>query len=315
MTTFSHDALKKRLACGLLGFPLTDFGADGALAPKPFGDRVRRMAGQGAAALFAAGGAGEFFSLARDEYRTVMETAVAACAGRLPLLGAAGGATCDAIEHCAIAETAGADGVLLLPPYLAEASQAGLFAHVSAICRSTSLGVVLYGRANGRPSPETLRRLAEACPNLVAYKDGVGNFEDLWEMRAALDGRLAFLNGMPTAEVYAPAYRAMGVPTYSSAVYNFAPGAAMRFFDAVQAGDLATVDAMMRAFFIPYGRLRARQPGYAVSIVKAGVALAGLGAGAVRPPLSELTPDEMRELDGLLGALSAFEEAPRARAV
>jgi len=315
MTTLSHAALTDALACGLLGFPLTDFGADGAFSAQPFGDRVRRMTGQGAAALFAAGGAGEFFSLARDEYRAVMETAVAACGHRLPLLGAAGGATCDAIDHCAIAEKAGADGVLLLPPYLAEASQAGLFAHVAEICRSTSLAVVLYGRANGRPSPDTLMRLAEACPNLIAYKDGVGAIEDLWAMRAALGGRLAFLNGMPTAEVYAPAYRAMGVPTYSSAVYNFAPGAAMRFFAAVQGDELSTIDAMMRAFFIPYGRLRARQPGYAVSIVKAGVARAGHGAGAVRPPLSELTEEELRELDRLLDALSAFEETPHARAV
>lgn len=314
MTARPHDSLKQRLSCGLLGFPLTDFGADGSFSPQPFGDRVRRMAAQGATALFVAGGAGEFFSLSRDEYRAVMEIAVAACANRVPLLGAAGGATCDAIDHCAIAEKAGADGVLLLPPYLAEASQAGLFAHVSEICRSTSLAVVLYGRANGRPSPETLQRLAEACPNLIAYKDGVGSFEDLWTMRAALDGRLVFLNGMPTAEVYAPAYRAMGVPTYSSAVYNFAPGAAMRFFDAVQADDLTTVDAMMRVFFIPYGKLRARQPGYAVSIVKAGVALAGHGAGAVRPPLSDLTQDELTELDRLLRVLAAFEGKPHALA-
>lgn len=306
-TSLAPDALGRRLACGLLGFPLTDFDAAGELAGQAFGDRVQWMAGQGAAALFAAGGAGEFFSLTRDEYRAVMEIAVAACAGAVPLLGAAGGPTRDAIAHAAIAEKAGADGILLLPPYLAEASQAGLCAHVAEICRSTSLGVVLYGRANGRVSPETLRRLADACPNLVAYKDGVGATEDLWEMRSALADRLAFLNGMPTAEVYAPAYHAMGVPTYSSAVYNFAPGAAMRFFHAVQGRDLATVDAMMRAFFIPYGRLRARQKGYAVSIVKAGVAIAGRDAGKVRPPLSDLTSEEIAELGGLLEALSAFE--------
>ena len=139
-----------------------------------------------------------------------------------------------------------------------------------------SLGIILYSRANGRAAPETVERLADACPNLIAFKDGVGDMEELWAMRTALGGRLAFLNGMPTAEVYAPAYRAMGVPTYSSAVYNFAPSAAMCFFHAVQAGDATTIDAMMRAFFIPYGRLRNRQPGYAVSIVKAGVEIAGM---------------------------------------
>ena len=232
----------------------------------------------------------------------------------MPLLCSAGGATRDAITHAEIAEKAGADGVLLLPPYLAESSQEGLFAHIAEICRSTSLGIVLYSRANGRVAPETLQRLSDAYPNLIAFKDGVGNMEELWAMRTALGGRLAFLNGMPTAEVYAPAYRAMGVPTYSSAVYNFAPKAAMRFFHAVQAGDTTTIDAMMRDFFIPYGRLRNRQPGYAVSIVKAGVEIAGISAGPVRPPLSNLTAAEFAELERLITALSAFEELPHALA-
>jgi 5-dehydro-4-deoxyglucarate dehydratase len=313
-TVLAPEALKAHLDCSLLGFPLTDFTADGSFAPTPFGDRVRRMAGQGCAALFPAAGAGEFFSLTRDEYRMVMETAVSACARRVPLLGSAGGATRDAITHAEIAEKSGADGILLLPPYLAESSQDGLFAHVAEICRNTSLGIILYSRANGRAAPETVQRLADACPNLIAFKDGVGNMEELWAMRTALGGRLAFLNGMPTAEVYAPAYRAMGVPTYSSAVYNFAPSAAMRFFHAVQAGDATTIDAMMRAFFIPYGRLRNRQPGYAVSIVKAGVEIAGMSAGPVRPPLSNLTGAELTELERLITALSAFEELPRALA-
>ena len=66
------------------------------------------------------------------------------------------------------------------------------------------------------------------------------------------------------------AFRAAGVATYSSAVFNFIPRTALKFLDADQRGDDATVDALMRDFFVPYVRLRARQPGYAVSIVKAG---------------------------------------------
>jgi 5-dehydro-4-deoxyglucarate dehydratase len=312
--SLAPEALKARLACGLLGFPLTDFAADGSFAAQPFGDRVRRMSGEGAAALFVAGGAGEFFSLTKDEYAAVLATAVAARAGSLPLLGAAGGGTRDAIEHAAIAQRAGLDGILLLPPYLTEVSQAGLCAHVTAICRSTELGVILYSRANGRVSPETLLRLADDCPNLIALKDGVGAVEELWAMRTALAGRLAFLNGMPTAEVYAPSYKAMGVPTYSSAVYNFAPAAAVAFFEAVQGQDTATIEAMMRDFFIPYGRIRSRGAGYAVSIVKAGVDIVGRSAGKVRPPLSDLTRAEYDELAPLIAALASHERKALAHA-
>ena len=303
----SPDALKARLACGLLGFPLTDFAADGSFAKQPFGDRVDFLAGEGCAALFVASAAGEFFSLTREEYAAVLDTAISARTTDIPILGAAGGSTRDAIEQVRLAERAGADGILLLPPYLAEGSQEGLRAHVAAICESTRLGIVLYSRANGRVRPATLMRLADQCQNLVALKDGVGEFEDLWAMRTALSGRLAFLNGMPTAEVYAPSYRAMGVPTYSSAVYNFAPRAAMTFFHAVQACDTALIDRMMREFFLPYGRIRARQPGYAVSIVKAGVDIAGRSAGRVRAPLSSLTPEEYEELAPLIDVLAAFE--------
>lgn len=304
----SPEALKARLACGLLGFPLTDFSADGSFAPQPFGDRVRFMSGQGCSALFVAGGAGEFFSLTKAEYAAVLAMAVSARDNDIPLLGAAGGGTRDAIEHAAIAQRAGVDGLLLLPPYLTEVSQEGLRAHITAICKSTDLGIIVYSRANGRVRPETLYHLVDECPNLIAFKDGVGDVEELWAMRTRLGGRLAFLNGMPTAEVYAPSYRAMGVPTYSSAVYNFAPQAAMAFFNAVQSGDLVLIDRMMQAFFIPYGRIRARQPGYAVSIVKAGVDIVGRSAGKVRPPLSDLTRAEYEELAPLIDALIRFSE-------
>jgi 5-dehydro-4-deoxyglucarate dehydratase len=105
------------------------------------------------------------------------------------------------------------------------------------------------------------------------------------------------------------------VPTYSSAVYNFAPGAAVAFFEAVQAQDTATIDAMMRDFFIPSGRIRSRGAGYAVSIVKAGVDIAGRSAGKVRPPLSDLTPAEYDELAPLIAALAPYEKKALAHAV
>ncbi len=91
--------------------------------------------------------------------------------------------------------------------------------------------------------------------------------------------------------------------TYSSAVFNFVPRTALKFHAAINARDDATVDALMRDFFVPYVRLRARQPGYAVSIVKAGADIVGRGAGKVRPPLSDCTAEEIRELKALIEKL------------
>ncbi len=92
----------------------------------------------------------------------------------------------------------------------------------------------------------------------------------------------------------------MGVPVYSSAVFNFLPDTAMRFYRALVAGDHATVDRLLDTFFLPYIELRNRGAGYAVSIVKAGAKLVGHGAGPVRPPLTDLSEAETRELAALI---------------
>jgi 5-dehydro-4-deoxyglucarate dehydratase len=105
---------------------------------------------------------------------------------------------------------------------------------------------------------------------------------------------------MPTAEMSAQAYRAVGVAGYSSAVFCFAPDIAMAFFTAYQAGDEATVDRLLDGFWVPYVRLRQKGPGYAVSLVKAGVRLEGLDVGPVRPPLSEPTAEHISELAELI---------------
>ena len=94
------------------------------------------------------------------------------------------------------------------------------------------------------------------------------------------------LNGMPTAETYARPFRALGMATYSSAIFNFVPRTALDFHRAVHAGDDAAIDRLMNDFIEPYIRIRKKQPGYAVSIVKAGADIVGRGAGKVRPPLA-----------------------------
>ena len=104
------------------------------------------------------------------------------------------------------------------------------------------------------------------------------------------DASFLFFNGMPTAEVTQRAYRAIGVPLYSSAAFAFAPRVALAYYDALERDDQATLAALERAFYHPLARLRAKGAGYAVSLIKAGVELAGYPSGGVRPPLTEVAP-------------------------
>ena len=122
-------------------------------------------------------------------------------------------------------------------------------------------------------------------------------------IRRKLGDRLTYLGGLPTAEVYAAAYKALGVPVYSSAIFNFIPKTAVQFYEALAANDGATMGRLLDTFFLPYLEIRNRRPGYAVSIIKAGARLVGRSAGPVRPPLVDLTAEEDARLGELIAAL------------
>ncbi|QGZ63161.1 5-dehydro-4-deoxyglucarate dehydratase [Paraburkholderia acidisoli] len=304
MTT--PQELKQIVSEGLLSFPVTDFDAQGNFRADTYAERLEWLAPYGATALFAAGGTGEFFSLTKSEYTQVIKTATETCKGKVPILAGAGGATRVAIEYAQEAERNGAQGILLMPHYLTEASQDGIAAHAEQVCKAVpNMGVIIYNRANSKLNADALERLADRCPNLIGFKDGVGEIEAMVSIRRRLGDRFSYLGGLPTAEVYAEAYKALGVPVYSSAVFNFIPKTAMEFYRAVAAEDHATTGRLIDEFFLPYLAIRNRRAGYAVSIVKAGAKLVGRDAGPVRAPLTDLTEDELAQLAVLIKKLGA----------
>ncbi|PMS16867.1 5-dehydro-4-deoxyglucarate dehydratase [Trinickia dabaoshanensis] len=303
-TTTTPQELKAIISEGLLSFPVTDFDANGEFRADTYAARLEWLAPYGATALFAAGGTGEFFSLTPSEYSHVIRTATEVCRGKVPILAGAGGPTRVAIDYARQAQRDGAQGILLMPHYLTEASQEGIAAHVEQVCKAVpQMGVIVYNRANSKLGADALEQLADRCDNLIGFKDGVGEIEAMVTIRRRLGERFAYLGGLPTAEVYAAAYKALGVPVYSSAVFNFIPKTAMTFYRAIAAGDEATTGRLLDEFFLPYLKIRNRRAGYAVSIVKAGAKLVGRDAGPVRAPLTDLTSEELAQLDALIKQL------------
>lgn len=300
---FTPQDLKQILSSGLLSFPITDFDAQGNFVASTYADRLEWLAPYGATALFVAGGTGEFFSLTPEDYTEVVKVAVETCRGKVPILAGAGGPTRTAIAYAQEAERLGAHGILLMPHYLTEASQDGLVEHIAAVCKSVKFGVVIYNRNVCKLTAESLLQLADRCPNLIGFKDGVGEIETMVTIRRKLGNRFTYLGGLPTAEVYAEAYKALGVPVYSSAVFNFIPKTAIEFYEAVRTNDTATTGRLIDDFFLPYLDIRNKKAGYAVSIVKAGATLVGHTAGPVRTPLIDLNPQECEQLDALIKSL------------
>jgi 5-dehydro-4-deoxyglucarate dehydratase len=294
---------------GLLSFPVTPFKADLSFNEAQYRQNLDWLCGHDVAGLFAAGGTGEFFSLTPAEVERVVRVAVAETSGLVPVLAGAGYGTAIATEMAIAAERAGADGILLLPPYLMHSEQDGLAAHVEAVCAATSLGVIVYNRDNAILNETTLEQLCARCPNLVGYKDGIGDIELMTRVYARLGDRLTYIGGLPTAETFALPYLQMGVTTYSSAVFNFVPEFATAFYAAVRRQDRQAVYAGLRDFILPLIAIRNRKKGYAVSIIKAGMKLVGRDSGPVRPPLTDLTAADMAELETLVHGLAGSRKA------
>jgi 5-dehydro-4-deoxyglucarate dehydratase len=285
---------------GVLFFPVTPFRPDGAFDTNVFGEHVRRGVAAGPGAVFAACGTGEFHALSPSEHVAVVSSAVSAATGGVPVYAGAGGPVPVACAQARAAHDAGADGLLLMPPYLVECPPDGLVSYVSAVAAATDLPVIVYHRANARFDPRTAVQIA-GLPTVVGIKDGVGDLDLLTRIVTAVRqsdsaGDFQFFNGLPTAELTVPAYRAIGVTLYSSAVFAFAPEISLAFYDAVSKGDQPAVDRLMAGFFVPLVTLRNAVPGYAVSLIKTAVRAEGLDVGGVRPPLVDPTPEHAEQL-------------------
>lgn len=302
MSKYTPRELADHLKDGLLSFPVTAFTDDLRVDEDAYRTHLSWQARQGAVGLFAAGGTGEGFSLSPEESARVCQMAVEEAGDHVPVLGSAGGPTNAAIQNAQAAESAGCEGLLLLPPYLTECDQRGLEAHVDAVCGATDIGVIIYNRGNAVYKAETVARLADRHENFIGFKDATGNIEAVTKVVATAGDRLFYLGGLPTAETFALPMLQLGMSTYSSAMYNFVPEFAVEFYADVRKLDRVAVTEKLNRFVLPYLEIRDRAKGYGVSIVKGGLRAVGRQAGPVRPPLQDLTEQDLQDLSDLIDA-------------
>lgn len=292
------NALKESVQ-GLLSFPVTPFSSDGSPDIARYREHVGYMLSHKPGALFVCGGTGEFFSLGLAEYRTLVTCAVKEGGGAIPIIAGVGYGAALASDFARAAQEAGADGIMVMPPYLLQAEQSGLEAHYRAVAAAVDIGVIIYQRDNAIFHPQTAERLSQVS-NIVGFKDGHGDVERLFRIRLAVGDRIFMINGMPTAELSAPAFVGAGVRDYSSAVFNFVPEVSHAFYTAVIYGDRERVADLMDGFYLPFARLRDQVKGYAVSLIKAGVTLRHGSVGGVRAPLIDPTAEHTAELDRII---------------
>ncbi|MFJ5693696.1 5-dehydro-4-deoxyglucarate dehydratase [Arthrobacter sp. NPDC093125] len=288
---------------GVLFFPVTPFAPDGSVDVDVLKEHISSRLPFGPGGVFAACGTGEFHALGINEVRTVVAAAVEVVAGKVPVVAGAGGQLGHALAAARAAEDLGADALLVLPPYLVNGPVDGLVAYVEAVANASSLPVIVYHRGNAKFTAKAIGQLA-ANPKVIGFKDGVGDVGLAQEIVTAVkaSGRTDFLlfNGLLTAELSQGAYRGLGIPLYSSAAFAMAPEIAAAYYDAYMSGDEERRDALLEGFFGPLVALRDQTPGFRVSLIKAGLRLAGLPVGSVRPPLVDPNEEQLVELKAIL---------------
>src|SRR5581483_3950327 len=300
-------ALRDRFR-GVFGFPVTPFRKDLSLDLEGLARNVEAMVRHPFCALVAAGGTGEIYSLTPDEIVEVVRVTVEAAARSMPVVAgvgfnaAIGAALARRLEH------AGADCLLVLPPYYTNAPEEGLLDYYKAIGNATSLPLMLYSRDWAVFSPRAVARLAERIPTLEFWKDGQGDARKYQRIMNAVGDRLAWLGGI--GDDCVPAYFAVGVQAYTSSISNIAPRVSLDLAEAGMARDFVRLDELMRKYVHPLYALRDRAKGYEVSVMKAAMEMIGMPAGPVRPPL---TPCSERDLADLRALMEVYADKLDAR--
>lgn len=296
------NELRSKIA-GVIAFPITPFKQDLTLDLPGLHHNLTRLLEHPISGVVAAGGTGEMYSLTPAEYVRVVELTVHAVEGRVPVIAGVGFGQRLGIEMAQTAQQAGADGILVFPPYYPQADSEGLFDYYTAIGAATDLGLLIYSRDWATFQPAMVERLT-AIPNLIAWKDGQGDIRRLQAIMDRVGDRLLWIGG--AGDDMIAAYYAIGIRTFTSSIATVAPKLSLRLHElGVAGGGAALVDLLTRNV-VPLYEMRSRRKGYEVSTMKAMMDMVGLNGGPVRPPLVNVSPEEMDELRIILSGWEKF---------
>ena len=237
------------------------------------------------------------------EYARVVELTALAVEDRVPVIAGVGFGQRLAVEMAQTAEKAGADGILVFPPYYPQAEDEGLFEYYRAIGAATRLGMLIYGRDWASFSPSMVERLT-AIPTLIGWKDGEGDIRRLQMIINHVGDRLHWIGG--AGDDMVAAYFSIGVTTFSSSIATVAPRLALRLYELADAGDWEALNELLDRCVVPLYALCARRRGYEVSALKVMMDMVGLNGGLVRPPLVAVKLDEEDELRTILASWEKF---------
>jgi 5-dehydro-4-deoxyglucarate dehydratase len=298
-----HPATLRNKLYGVIAFPITPFKEDLSLDLPGLHHNLSKLIEHPICALVAAGGTGEMYSLTPPEYTRVIELTALAVEDRVPVIAGVGFNQRLGIEMAQAAEKAGADGILVFPPYYPQADDEGLFEYYRTIAAATKLGVLIYSRDWAIFSPSMVERLT-SIPNLIAWKDGHGDIRRLQEIMNHVGDRLHWIGG--AGDDMVAAYYSTGIRTFTSSIATVAPRLSLKLHELAENGEHEMLTELLDRCVIPLYAIRARRRGYEVSTMKVMMDMVGLNGGPVRPPLVSVKPEEERELRAIVSEWEKF---------
>ena len=297
MGPMTPSELRGRLG-GVIAFPVTNFKPDLSLDIDGCRTNIAEMVRYPLCAVVAAGGTGELYSLTAEEHRLLVQATVAEVGGKTAVIAGVGFGGGLSVELAKQAEAAGADGILMFPPYYPNADFEGLLRYYKAIGSAVSCGLFIYSRDTVNLTPSQVFRLSQEIPNLVALKEGQGDVRNYQRIMERCGDRLHWIGGIGDDMV--PGYYSIGVRTYTSSIATIAPRLSLQLHERASMLDYPSLGRLMRNYVLPLYAMRARRKGYEVTVMKKAMEILGKPAGPVRPPLPELRPEEVKEIESLM---------------
>jgi 4-hydroxy-tetrahydrodipicolinate synthase len=279
----------------------TPFDDDDKIDEKEFAESVDRLIDAGANGFVVAGCTGEFWTLSHEERARYYSLAVEAVAGRVTLVVGTGAVTVDeTVKLTNMAYKAGADGVLVLPPYFVKLTDDEIFAHYRDVVSQTRVPILLYnipGNAVNALSPALVRRLAD-LDTIVAIKESSGDWNNFYATLITVADKLRVFCG-PSSIFGAPAVE-LGAEGFIDCFPNVWTDGGRPLYEAAKNGDRKRAAELQRTgrqltdLFTSDGRTL-------YPATKAAMDLLGFpGGGRPRPPLRST---EGKQLEGLRNGL------------
>lgn len=286
---------------GINGIPVTPFQDGGAVDYDALTALVERMAASGVDVVVACGNTSEYSSLTSTEAIAVAGATIDAAGGCSSLVGV-GGDVATAVREAHAGLARGASGIMVHYPADVYVSDVGLIEYYGRIVAAIDAPVVLYVRDRGLEVPVLDKVLR--LENVVAVKYALPDVLSFGAFVREFGGAVTPLCGL--AEMWAPFFWLLGAKGFTSGLVNVEPRLSLALWSALQAGKLeVALDYWEK--IRPFEELRARQrSGLNVPVVKAAMALRGLLAdSSVRPPMTDLAKEELREVERVLDSWNA----------